>query len=284
VARIVGVIKRTEYPAGVPCWVDTNQSDPGAAARFYEGLFGWDTTDILPPEAPGRYLVAGHQGLLVAGVGSQPSPDRAPAWNTYIAVDDADATAAKVEAAGGEVVVEPFDDLTAGRKAECVDPAGARFVLWQARDHKGAESVNAPNTWNWSNLETSDPEGAAAFYGKVFGWQAIQLGPGGPIMWSRPGYGDFLEEKVEPGLRERQTQGGAPAGFENAIGWLAASENGSANWSVTFAVEDVDELADRAVALDGTVKVAPFSVPNARIAVLSDAEGATFTVSAYSPE
>ena len=277
------MIKRTGYPAGVPCWVDTNQSDPATAAGFYAGLFGWTVEDTMPPEAPGSYFVARLEGLEVAAITSQQSPDRAPAWNTYIAVDDADATAAKVRAAGGEVVTEPFDVFTAGRMAEFIDPAGARFFVWQAGEHKGAEAVNAPNSWNWSNLETSDPEGASRFYGEVFGWQALQLGPGGPMMWSCPGYGDFLEAKVEPGIRERQKQAGVPAGFENVIGWLAGSGDDSSNWSVTFAVEDVDEIADRAASTGGSVKVAPFAVPNARLAVLSDPGGAPFTVSAYAP-
>jgi hypothetical protein len=39
-------------------------------------------------------------------------PEGAPAqavWNTYIWVDDADATAAKAREAGGAVLSEPFD-------------------------------------------------------------------------------------------------------------------------------------------------------------------------------
>ena len=32
--------KRT-YPEGVPCWVDTEQSDVDAARDFYATLFGW---------------------------------------------------------------------------------------------------------------------------------------------------------------------------------------------------------------------------------------------------
>ena len=34
--------ERNGYPPGVPCWVDTQQPDPRAAMRFYEGLFGWE--------------------------------------------------------------------------------------------------------------------------------------------------------------------------------------------------------------------------------------------------
>ena len=38
---------REDYPAGAPCWVDTSQPDPAGAARFYSGLFGWQTEDAI---------------------------------------------------------------------------------------------------------------------------------------------------------------------------------------------------------------------------------------------
>src|SRR6266540_621896 len=34
--------QRDEYQPGVPCWLDTLQPDPEAAARFYASLFGWE--------------------------------------------------------------------------------------------------------------------------------------------------------------------------------------------------------------------------------------------------
>ena len=46
---------REDYPAGVPCWVDTSQPDPADAARFYSGLFGWQTEDAMPPDAGAHY-------------------------------------------------------------------------------------------------------------------------------------------------------------------------------------------------------------------------------------
>src|SRR5215831_17396755 len=49
---------REDYPAGVPCWVDTNQPDPADAARFYSGLFGWQTEDAMPPDAGAHYYMA----------------------------------------------------------------------------------------------------------------------------------------------------------------------------------------------------------------------------------
>ena len=52
------MIERDGYPAGVPCWIDTSQPDPDAAASFYGSLFGWGFEDRMPHDAPGRYLVA----------------------------------------------------------------------------------------------------------------------------------------------------------------------------------------------------------------------------------
>ncbi len=49
---------RTDYLAGVPCWVDTSQPDPVDAARFYSGLFGWQTEDTMPPGAGAHYYMA----------------------------------------------------------------------------------------------------------------------------------------------------------------------------------------------------------------------------------
>jgi uncharacterized protein len=47
----------------------------------------------------------------------------------YFAVDDADATAAKASAEGGQVITEPFDIPSVGRSAVLVDPQGAVFSV-----------------------------------------------------------------------------------------------------------------------------------------------------------
>ena len=43
--------ERDGYIPGVPCWVDTNQTDPAKAAEFYRGLFGWELEDSMPEGA-----------------------------------------------------------------------------------------------------------------------------------------------------------------------------------------------------------------------------------------
>ena len=86
----------------MPCWVDTVHDDPATAAAFYGGVLGWEMEDALPPEAGAHYFMARLRGKLVAAVGSRPEALPAgAAWNTYVAVDDADAAAARARSSAG---------------------------------------------------------------------------------------------------------------------------------------------------------------------------------------
>ena len=50
------------------------------------------------------------------------------------------------------------------------DPQGAFFMLWEPREHIGAELVNAAGALTWNELYVPDIDAAQAFYGAVFGW------------------------------------------------------------------------------------------------------------------
>lgn len=274
--------KQRRYPAGVPCWIDTEQPDPQAATRFYGALFGWTFEDAMPPGAPGSYLIAKLGGLDVAAIGTG---GESPEWNTYVAVDDADAAAAAVTSAGGTVVSGPEDAGPGGRTATCEDPAGATFRLWQPRRRQGALIVNTPGAWNFSDLHTPDPETATAFYSAVFGWEADRVGVGdwAATMLRVPGYGDHLAATVDPGIRDRQDGAGAPPGFADAIGWLVPAEAGErAHWHVTFTVADRDASAATAEGLGGAV-VTTADTEWTKDAILRDPAGATFTISQFAP-
>ncbi|MGY1617990.1 VOC family protein [Geodermatophilus sp. SYSU D00691] len=268
------------YPHGVTCWIDTEQPDLDAAAAFYSGLFGWTLTDAVPPEAPGSYLVATLDGQDVAALA--PAADaQAPAWNTYVAVDDADATAAAVQTAGGVVAVPPADAGPGGRMAVCADPLGAEFRLWQARRRPGAQLTNAPGTWNFSDLHAPDRSTAMAFYRPLFGWRDVDMAMDAGTMLQVPGYGDHLAATVDPGIHERQAS--APPGFADVIGGLLVSGPGEpAHWHVTFSVADRDGSAATAERLGATV-LARDENPWTRTALVRDPQGAEFTVSQFTP-
>jgi hypothetical protein len=300
--------ERDGYIPGVPCWVDTSQPDPDAALDFYGGLFGWMFEDVMPQGSGGKYLIArgetesssifdtsgDTQGGDVAAVRS--IPEGAPPmamWNTYFWVDSADETASRVRDAGGGVVAEPFDFMDASRVAVFTDPEGAAFSVWEARGHKGAQLVNDPGAIVFNGLNTRDVEGAKSFYGSVFGWKTLEIGGGGEG-WALPGYGDYLEREYHPGLRKQMAEAGAPDGFEDAVGSINPIADDQPetppHWSVTFAVDDTDATAAKAVDLGGRVIVPPFDAPwstrtyTIRVAVLADPQGATFGASRFVPK
>jgi len=279
--------ERDGYIPGVPCWVDTSHPDPGAAAAFYSGLFGWELEDVMAPQSQGTYLVARLRGGDVAALG--PIPEGAPSiarWNTYVWVESADETAAKVLDAGGNALIDPFDVMDAGRMAVFEDPQGASFCVWQAREHKGARIVNEAGAVNFNGLNTGDMEGAKSFYGSVFGWRTLTL-DGGAELWTLPAYGDHLEER-NPGLREQIAAVGGPAGFEDVVASVSPlpedQPDVAAHWTVTFGVDDADAIAAKAVELGGKVIAPPFDAPWSRLAVLADPQGATFVASRFVPE
>jgi hypothetical protein len=207
-------------------------------------------------------------------------------WNTYIWVDDADATAAKVRDAGGKVLMEPFDVMDSGRLAVFADPEGAAICVWQANQHKGARIVNEPGALNFNGLNTRDAQGAKRFYGAVFGWDTIEL-DGGAEMWALPAYGDHLEA-ANPGLRKQIEELGAPSRFADVVASINPIPDDQPDtpphWSVTFAVADADAIAAKATELGGTVVAPPFDAPWVRMTVLADPAGATFIASKFVAE
>lgn len=275
---------RERYPAGVPCWVDTPQPDAEAGAAFYRGLFGWELENRMPPDAA-PYYVATLDGGRVAAVALAEDPAAPAGWSTYIAVESADKASERVRALGGTVISEPFDVSDAGRTAAFADPEGAQFCVWQAGAHTGAEVVNAPGSWNWSDLNTGDLQAAQRFYGSLFGWEfdAVDFGGGPSAMVRMPGYGDFLEQ-INPGIRTVHSESGAPPGFTDAVAWFQLlSGGGRPHWGVTFSVADADAGAARVAELGGEVLSGPIDVPWSRTAAVRDPAGATFTISQFKP-
>ncbi|HEY1507656.1 MAG TPA: VOC family protein [Solirubrobacteraceae bacterium] len=279
--------ERDGYIPGVPCWIDTSHPDPDAASAFYGELFGWTFEDAMPPGSDSKYFTARLRDGDVAGIGAvAPGAPPMALWNTYVWVDSTDDTASKVVDAGGKTLVEPFDVMDAGRMAVFADPEGAAFCVWQAKQHKGARIVNEAGALNFNGLHTRDAAAAKSFYGAVFGWDTLTL-DGGAEMWTLPGYGDYLE-RLTPGLRKMVAEVGAPDRFVDVVASINPISDGEtdtpAHWSVTFAVDDADAIAQRAAELGGRVLAKPFDAPWVRTTVLADPQGATFIASKFVPE
>jgi uncharacterized protein len=260
---------RTSYAQGTPNWVDLQTTDQSAAKQFYAGLFGWTYDDQPMPggeggEASAVYSMAMLGDQTVAAIASQP-PDMAaagapPMWNTYIAVDNVDDAVAKVAAAGGQVAMQPFDIMDAGRMAFVMDPSGAAVAFWQAGQHIGATLVNEPNTVTWNELVTNDAS-ATKFYEQVLGMttSTMDMGEGEYTLFNVGG---------------QMVGGSTPPQMEGTPN----------HWHVYFSVADADATAAKATELGGSVLVEPFDTPVGRMVVLRDPQGAVFTVMKPAPQ
>ena len=145
----------TRWPAGTPCWIDYGAADLDAAKAFYANLLGWSYSGGEPEF--GGYLTAEKNGLAAAGMAPQMDPADPPRWTTYFATDDADATAARITAAGGTVLVPPMDVGPMGRMAISQDPQGHPFGLWQAGQQPGMRIYNEPGSLVWNDAAVDDP-------------------------------------------------------------------------------------------------------------------------------
>jgi len=264
--------ERNGFQPGVPCWVDTWQPDADAAVAFYTELFGWEAEDTMPPGVAGKHYMCRLRGRDVAAVASR--PEGAPpvtAWTTYIWVEDADQTVAKVTGAGGSVLKEPFESLDGGRIAIVADPSGSAFGVWQPGTHKGAQLVNEPGAWSMSALVTNDAADANRFYTEVFGWgtEGFDMGDAEMTMWTVSGY---------VGGEPHQ-----PVPRDVVAATLPPSADGDApppHWSVDFWIADVDAAAAKIPELGGQVLAEPYDIPGTglRQAAFADPQGATFSL------
>lgn len=250
-------MEMTKYEPGTPSWIDLGTSDLEGAIAFYSGLFGWEV-EIGPAEMH-RYSMASLRGKVVAGLSDQPQPG--PVWwASYVSVDDLDEVVARVEKAGGTVVMPPMEIPEAGRMAITQDTGGAFLSYWEPGQHIGAQLVNEPGTLCWNELATRAVDESIAFYGHVLGWTALSL------------------EGSEMHYYEWQRNGTVIGGLMPMVGdeWPADLPN---SWMVYFAVDDTDASAALCVELGGVVSVPPTDIPNVgRFAVLNDPQGAVFSI------
>jgi predicted enzyme related to lactoylglutathione lyase len=250
--------ERTSYVPGTPCWVDLATPDIEAAERFYGELFGWEIPELPNSAEMGGYRRAKLDGADVAGVMPLMQEGQPSAWSTYIAVADADATAAAIVENGGAQIAEPMDVAGLGRMALFTDPEGAFFGIWQPGTFPGAERVNEKGAVGWNELESRDPAAAKRFYGAVFGW----------------GFEDH--EMGEMTYTEWQLDGKAIGGMADIKG--RAPDEVPAHWMVYFGSVDADEAVDKIQQLGGQVMFGPIDIPAGRFAMVTDPWGAAFAV------
>ena len=233
-------------PHGTPIWYELQAIDIEAAKAFYEPVVGW-TVGPRPEGSPMDYRMIdtgnGHVGGL-AGLAPGMTPDcMAPGWKVYFGVDDVDATAAEIAAAGGTIHLAPFDMEGVGRMAYVADPQGNPFYIMRGAS-EGETSTAFERTGmgkcNWHELVTADQAAGNAFYAQVFGWKYPDRMPMGAM-------GDYIfVEAAGDTIGATMNKGGVdqPTG-----------------WQFYFRVPDIEAATDAFAARGGTVFVGPMEVP-----------------------
>ena len=186
-------------------------------------------------------------------------PAEAPSvWTTYLAADSADDAASRITAAGGQLIMEPMDVMDVGRMAIAADPAGAIFGIWQGRSHTGAGMANEPGSLCWNENMSRDFAGNKAFYQAVFGYD----------------YDDMSSEGFSYATLKLGDQ------IVGGIGGLGDNVPAAtpAHWSTYFAVADTDAALATVAGLGGSVVQPAWDTPYGRMAVVSDDQGAPFSL------
>ncbi len=118
-----------------------------------------------------------------------------------------------------------------------------------------------PGAFSWSELVTTDPAAAAAFYGQLFGW-------------------DVKPPNAAMGGYRVVNVGGAGVGGIMAMPPDALPM--PPHWGCYVTVADTDKTIERCTALGGKVVVPAMDIPSVgRMAVLQDPQGAMISVIAY---
>ena len=248
------------HPPGEFCWLELATSDQNAGKKFYADLFGWNIND-MPMGPEGVYTIFRVNGRDVAAACALQKDEAAmgvpPHWSIYIAVANADQSAAKASSLGGKVLAPAFDVFDAGRMAVIQDPTGAVFCLWEPKRNTGLGLTGDPGTFCWADLVTGDPARAKQFYSGLFGWQ-IATGEHDTSGYLHIKNGDKFIGGIPPAH-------GAP--------------KTPPHWMSYIYVNDVDGAVSKAQGLGAKVYAPPMTIEGAgRMAILADPQGAVFAL------
>lgn len=249
--------KQGEY-----AWVDLNAKDLEAQTAFYEGLFGWEHADVPIGEGQvyrvfyldGHTVTAAHQ--TAAELAGQGVPS---AWNVYVAVDDVDATVERAIQLGGGEAMPAMDVMGTARTAAILDPTGAPLFVWHNTRPDPMLVYGEPGAIAWSDLSTRDPEKAADFFTRLFGWNVKALDASPEPYW------------------QIEVDGEGQGGIMPMPEMMPAQA--PSFWLTYFATLDIDASFRRAIEFGATATVEPTKVGTMLwFAVLSDPAGAVFAL------
>ena len=250
--------EQDRYIPGVPCWIDTTQPDPEAAAAFYGGLFGWEFEDVMPPgRRPAATSSPGSAAATSAAIGSQPEgAPRPAAWNTYVWVDGRRRDRRKVREAGGtraHGAVRRRRRRAAWRSSP-TRPA-PRSASGRPSAHRGADGRQRARL-----AELQRPPHAATSRARRRSTARCSAGScstsATASMWALPALRRLPRAAHARHAREHGRRWARPERFEDVVASRRDPDDQAdtpPHWGVTFGVDDADAIAARAAELGGRV-------------------------------
>ncbi|MDA8045199.1 MAG: VOC family protein [Actinomycetota bacterium] len=248
---------RSTIPLGTPCWADLWTSDTEGSRRFYRGVFGWEALDP-DPEFGGYFNFARHGAWTAGAMGSMGDMKANDTWKPYLASDDADATAKRIEAAGGQVRGGPMPVGDLGIQLVATDPTGASFGVWQPRSFSGFAVIGEDGAPSWFELHTADHAAAVSFYREVFELEVTPVAD----------TDEFRYFTFRSAGTEEDT-----GGIMDSRAWVP---EGAAAWSIYWEVADMDATTARVGELGGSILQGPEVTPYGTLTEAADPAGARF--------
>jgi predicted enzyme related to lactoylglutathione lyase len=232
--------------------------DLAAAKKFYGGLLGWTFRDSQSGRT--AYAEALLNGRSVAGIIQRSMPageKREPAWLSFFAVKDVDATEQTAVQNGAKVLFGPHSFPLRGREAVLADPQGAVFAILASSSGDPPDVLVDPGEWIWSSLITTDAATDAAFYQIMFNYEVFE----------QPGREGSMHLLLASDNYARASANTLRANRTDVV----------PHWINFVRVDDVTQAAAKVVALGGQVLVTPRADrQGGRIAVVADPAGANF--------
>ncbi|MGE3797088.1 MAG: VOC family protein [Thermomicrobiales bacterium] len=255
----------SEHPyAGRIVWHDLMTTDPEKSKAFFAELFGW-TTEERDMHGGVTYTTLKTAGKPFGGlVPLEPDAGIPSHWISYVTTDDVDAFCARASDMGATIAVQPTDIPGVGRFAVVADAQGAWFSPFSEAERTPSIMPNPqaePGQVVWSELMTSDPAAATAFYTRMFGWdsQVMDIGTGPYTLLQYSGIPVAGIGQKDPGMP------------------VSA-------WTLYFEVENIDASVENITSLGGTILFPPMHVPTVGfLSWATDPAGAVFALMQSDP-
>ncbi len=123
------------------------------------------------------------------------------------------------------------------------------------------EKLKKHGSISWSELLTTDVTAAKAFYGDLFGWKFEDIP---------------MEEMTYSVLKANNDEVGGMMPIPKDAPPMPPA------WGLYITVDNVDEVAEKASAIGGTILMPPRDIPEVgRFCVLQDPQGACISIISY---